>query len=164
MVMIRHWTKMAEEEGEGGGRASDGKAEEEDDVMGRLRAGCGSEPVRGRAKKEDEVNATINLRATPVRRQRCVLVRVIEHLADVGERQPGQPPVRVTTLGSCSGRGGAQRKSQRRDDDVQGAAAMVSRVLGAVHVSVGASWRIFWREATAAERGASRVQPFNFKS
>ena len=51
---IRHWTKMAEEEGNGGGRPSGGNAEGEDDVVRRWRAGCGSKPVSGRAKKEDE--------------------------------------------------------------------------------------------------------------
>ena len=81
---------MAAEEGVGRGLLSGGKAEREDDVVGRLRAGCGSEPVSaGRRRKTKHDDAIINnLRTQTVRRQR-VLVRVIEHLADVGKQQPG---------------------------------------------------------------------------
>ena len=45
---------MAAEEGVGRDLLSGGKAEGEDDVVCRRRAGCGSKPVSGRAKKEDE--------------------------------------------------------------------------------------------------------------
>ena len=81
---------MAAEEGVGRGLLSGGKAEREDDVVGRLRAGCGSEPVSaGRRRKTKHDDETINnLRTKTVWRQR-VLVCVIEDLADVGERQPG---------------------------------------------------------------------------
>ena len=54
-------------------------------------AGCGSEAVSAAKRKEGRRkhdDTTTNLRTNDVRQQR-VLVRVIEDLADVGERQPG---------------------------------------------------------------------------
>ena len=67
-TVMRHWTKMAAEEGKGDDRATRGKAVGEDDVVRRSRAGCRSEPVSGRAKKEDAArDATINSRTEAVR-------------------------------------------------------------------------------------------------
>ena len=51
---MRHWAKMAEEEGKGGGRSTGGKAVGEGEGVRPLCAGCGNEVVSGRAKKEDE--------------------------------------------------------------------------------------------------------------
>ena len=53
-MAMRHWAKMAEEEGKGGGRATGGKAVGEGDVVRPLCAGCGNEVVSGRAKNKDK--------------------------------------------------------------------------------------------------------------
>ena len=80
--------EMAAEEGVGRGLLSGGKAEREDDVVGRLRAGCGSERLAAGRRRKTKHDATINLHMKIVQRQR-VLVCMIEHLADNGERRPG---------------------------------------------------------------------------
>ena len=166
MEGIRHWTKMAEEKGNGGGRPSGGKAEGEDDVV--RRTGCGSKPVSGRAKKEDEARRNNQLTYG----SRAAFE--VEDSCSSGARSRDRPPgrrrratavlatARVTTLGSCGGGGGAQRQTQRRNDAWRRRRAVISRVMPTVNLGLAPSWRFCWRCRSGAILGTLCVRPFNF--